>query len=103
MLDDTIDTAYERAKLAQFRGLHTIDVVCDALGRTQKPIVEPFPGCVGFVRHRLIDEDGIPVTLIVRLDVADVLITARDIYIRSLTPQQPKWKPRKRSRSVMHR
>ena len=101
--EDTIETAYARAQRAQRVGISTIDVLCDALRRTRKPIVEPFPGCRGFVRSRIMDDDGIAVQLIVRLDVTDVLTTGHDIWIRSLTPEQPRFRRRKKPNGIMRR
>jgi hypothetical protein len=101
--EDTIEEAFTKAKAAQFRGVHTIDVVCDALNRRHKPIVFPFYGCPGFVRARIKDDDDYIVQLIVRVDVADILITAREHYLRSLNPEQPKFKKRAKPRSIMSR
>lgn len=98
-----MQTAYERAKRAQSRGVHTIEVVCDAMHRTQPSFVEPFPHCRGIVVKRIQDEDGIIVQLVVRVDVTDILVTAWDEYVRSLTFEQPKFRRRQSLRGVTSR
>lgn len=104
LTEDTIHTAYERAKNAQRCGIFSVDVLCDALNRTQRQIVEPFPGCCGIVVQRYCDEDGIAVLLRVRVDVADILIEAHNDYVRSIeTPTQPKYDRRKKPSNVMRR